>query len=246
MKSIFFESKLDFLRLYTCDTDSLINLLPKNHYRAVVEGANATMLDTIYGTYPYVTSTRCDTLGILSGAGFRLDVINHVNVIGVAKGAYVTRVGGGCLPTEDNTEYGEKIQAIGAEFGVTTGRKRRCGHQDAVELKFACQIMSVAEMNLTKLDIFSSFKTIKVCIDYKNPITNEIIITYPSDESSLANVEPVYMEFEGWYGFDFSKCTKREDLHPNCLNYITYLENYLNVKINYINTGKLRGQLITN
>uniref|UniRef100_A0A6C0EAE3 Adenylosuccinate synthase n=1 Tax=viral metagenome TaxID=1070528 RepID=A0A6C0EAE3_9ZZZZ len=226
--------------------DSIVNgfSFMKSHMksRMIIEGANAIMLDIDCGTYPYVTSSNCGIGGVLTGLSLSLKVMSKFKVIGVFK-SYITRVGGGCLPTEQDNEIGEMMQTLGHEFGVTTKRKRRCGWLDLVQLKYSCQVNGYDYLNITKLDILNAFEQIKVCTAYKSKY-DVLIEDFPSDEDRLKEVTPMYVTFDGWKDFDISKCTNWKDLHANIRNFIKFIEAYTNVPIKYINTGQEKGAMI--
>ncbi len=204
------------------------------------EGAQGVMLDIDYGTYPYVTSSNPIAGGAAVGGGMGASVIEEA--IGVFK-AYMTRVGEGPFITELTDETGEKIQQIGAEFGVTTGRKRRCGWFDGVIAKYSVLVGGITAIALTKLDVFDTFDEIKLCIAYRNKKTGEIITNYPTNVAEHYEYEPIYKTFNGWKQ-DIGKIKTYEDLPENARNYLRYLEGFLNVPIKIISTGPDREQTI--
>lgn len=225
-----------------CNGSYLIDDHRKKGGLLILEGANATMLDIECGTYPYVTSCSCSIGGVLTGISFNADILRNSELIGVLK-AYVTRVGGGVLPTELTDETGDIIQRLGGEFGVTTKRKRRCGWLDLVQMKYSVLVNGYTHLNLTKADILSAFDSVNVCVAYKDKDGNEIK-EYPSDEKDLQNVFPVYKQMAGWKNFDFTVCNSWSDLHPNFREYVLFIQNYLGVLIKYINTGQERDSMI--
>lgn len=162
----------------------------------LIEGANAIMLDIDAGTYPYVTSSNTGLGGVFTGLS-GLNPKSVASVIGVVK-AYTTRVGSGPFPSELVDEWGEKLQAIGKEFGATTGRKRRCGWLDLNAVKYSAGVNSYTAINLTKLDILDTFPEIQVAVSYRHPVSKEPIEGFPADLELLAKVEVEYVVFPGW------------------------------------------------
>ena len=180
---------------YTTDAVQYMKKAQDRDYKILIEGANALMLDIDYGTYPYVTSSNTGLGGIFTGLAINPTKLDKV--IGVVK-AYTTRVGEGIFKTEDLGEDGTQLQAIGREWGVSTGRKRRCGWLDLVVLKYSNNVNHYTILNLTKLDVLDTFKTIKVAVAYKDPQTGEELDYFPADLNYLETLEVVYKEFEGW------------------------------------------------
>lgn len=224
---------------YVIDTVPFIHNAIKQNKKILVEGANALLLDIDFGTYPFVTLSNTGIGGVHTGLGIPPQSIDHV--FGVVK-AYTTRVGEGPFPAEQLNEIGEKLQDIGAEVGVTTGRKRRCGWLDLVILKYLTLINGYTALNLTKLDVLDSFKEIEVAVGYK--YKGELLESFPADLSVLGNVEVVYKTFPGW-SQDISKVTKYEDLPENCRKYVEFIEEYLEVPIKWIGTGPGREATIS-
>jgi adenylosuccinate synthase len=208
----------------------------------LIEGANAIMLDIDAGTYPFVTSSNTGLGGVFTGLG-GLNLRYVENIYGVVK-AYTTRVGGGPFPTELSDEWGVKLQDIGREFGVTTGRKRRCGWLDLQVVKYSAAVNSYTAINLTKLDILDSFPTIKVATAYINPVTGEEIEGFPADLELLEKVEVKYQEFEGWQK-PIGQCRSFYDLPLKCREYIEFIEKFTEVRVKYIGVGPKREDMIT-
>ena len=210
----------------------------------VFEGANAVMLDIDHGTYPFVTSSSCTTAGVFTGSGINSTDFykNDYEIIGVMK-AYITRVGNGKLITESEDE-GKIMQKVGGEIGVTTGRMRRCGWLDLVQMRYSININGYTHLNITKMDVLSEFDKIYIANSYRHSITNENVDTYPADENDLHYLEPIYTQLDGWKGYDISTAKTYDDLHPNVKNYIKIIESHLRVPIKYINTGQERLQMI--
>ena len=247
-------NNINFIRSIVKDTVSLINNI-NNDSIILFEGANAFGLDTDFGTYPCVTSTSCITSACMSGTGISMrNLINrNVKVIGVFT-AYITRVGSGAFPTYQDNEWGKNVQDIGKEYGVTTGRKRRCGHLDLVQLAHSTLINGYDELNITKLDVLSFANEIKVCIDYYH--NNYIVDEFPSCDNSMKDMIPIYKTFPGW-GItpeELRNIKNYEDLPLTIKEFINYIEHYINSRINskikqkivvkYINTGPSRNDKI--
>lgn len=195
----------------------------------LAEGAQGSLLDIDYGSYPYVTSSSTTIGGVCTGLGVAPSRVGHV--YGIFK-AYCTRVGSGPFPTELFDETGEKIRKIGHEFGAVTGRPRRCGWLDLVALKYTVMIDGVTDLIMMKSDCLDSFETIKVCTSYiiDGKETNQ----FPFDTE--CEITPVYTEFKGW-NQDLTGCRKKEDLPETFKEYIRFMENYLKVPIKIISLG---------
>lgn len=226
------------------DTVQLINEAYKNKKRILAEGANATMLDIDFGTYPYVTSSSTSIGGVITGLGVSPGKIE--TVIGITK-AYTTRVGDGPFPTEcinnDDEEFGKQLRDIGREFGTTTGRSRRCGWLDLPVVKYTNTINGFNSLNLTKLDVLSTFKHIKLCVGYKYKNGEAYKGLFPSTLSELSLVEPVYELLPGWES-DISKVKEYDNLPQNCKKYVSRIEELLNIPIKWIGTGPERDSMV--
>lgn len=195
----------------------------------LAEGAQGSMLDIDYGSYPFVTSSTTSCAGACVGLGVNPHQIGHV--YGIFK-AYCTRVGSGPFPTELFDETGEKLREIGHEFGAVTGRPRRCGWLDLVALKYAVMISGVTDLIMMKSDCLDTFETIKVCTSY-------IVDGQPSDEwpfDTFADIQPVYTEFKGW-NTDLTHCRTEEELPAEFRDYIAFMEKFLGVPIKIISVG---------
>lgn len=227
------------LKPYVIDSVSFIHKAIADKKKILVEGANALMLDIDFGTYPYVTSSNTGIGGVLTGLGLPPRAIK--NVYGVVK-AYTTRVGEGPFPTEQLNEDGDKLQTIGAEYGVTTGRKRRCGWLDLVVLKYSNAINGYTSLNITKLDVLDTFKEIQVAVGYK--LNGKLLDSFPADLLELAKVEVVYETLPGWET-DITKVKSYDDLPENAKKYLKFIENYLNVPIEWIGTGPGRESMLS-
>ena len=195
----------------------------------LAEGAQGSLLDIDYGSYPYVTSSSTTIGGVCTGLGVAPSRVGHV--YGIFK-AYCTRVGSGPFPTELFDETGEKIREIGHEFGAVTGRPRRCGWLDLVALKYTVMLDGVTDLIMMKSDCLDSFETIKVCTSYiiDGKETNQ----FPFDTE--CEITPVYTEFKGW-NQDLTGCRKEEELPETFKEYIRFMENYLKVPIKIISLG---------
>lgn len=204
------------------------------------EGAQGVMLDVDYGTYPFVTSSNPIGGGACTGSGYGPTMIDEV--IGVAK-AYVTRVGEGPFVTELTDETGEKIRRIGHEFGVTTGRPRRCGWFDAVIMRYSVLVGGLTSVALTKTDVFDTFDEIKVCTAYKDTRDGKIYKHYPADVFMHKYLEPVYETHKGWNS-DISQIRDYEKLPENCRKYLERLEELLGVPVSIVSVGPDREQTI--
>ena len=228
----------DYLRPYVIDSSLKIYQAVQKKKNILFEGAQGTLLDLDHGTYPYVTSSNPIAGGACVGSGIGPTIIDRV--IGVAK-AYTTRVGEGPFPTELVDEIGELLGDRGAEFGTTTGRRRRCGWFDAVIGRYAVRINGLDCLAITKLDVLDELAEIKVCIAYK--IDGEICNHFPSNASDFANCQPVYKSFPGWQE-DTTNCQTLEDLPTKALNYLKFLAEVMEVPIAIVSLGPSRNQTI--
>lgn len=225
------------LRGYVADASVLVYDAIKAGKKVLFEGAQGTLLDLDFGTYPYVTSSHPTTGGVSAGVGIGPSMINKA--LGVVK-AYTTRVGKGPFPTELNDETGELIRQKGFEFGTVTGRPRRCGWFDAVIVRYAVRINGLTGIVLTKLDTLADMPVIKLCVGYK--LGGEIIREFPASIEDLALCEPIYEEFEGWG--DISNITEYAKLPANVLRYIERIEELCGTKVSIISVGPRRDQTI--
>ncbi|KAI0293601.1 AMPSase 2 [Russula brevipes] len=206
--------------------------------RILTEGANALMLDIDFGTYPYVTSSSTTVGGVCTGLGIPPRRIGKV--IGVMK-AYTTRVGGGPFPTEQLNDIGVHFQEVGREFGTTTGRRRRCGWLDLVVMKHSCQINGYDTLNLTKLDILDGLEEIKVGVKYL--VDGKELPGFPADLERLKEVEVSYVTFPGWKT-SIETMSSYGDMPENCKKYVTFIEEYLKVPVEWIGVGPGRESMI--
>ena len=226
------------LRPFVVDTVEYMHEAIVNKKKILIEGANALMLDIDFGTYPYVTSSSTGIGGVLTGLGIPPKTIR--NIYGVVK-AYTTRVGEGPFPTEQLNSVGETLQDVGAEYGVTTGRKRRCGWLDLVVLRYSTLINGYTSLNITKLDVLDKFKEIKVGVAYK--LNGKELKSFPEDLIDLAKVEVIYETLPGWET-DITKIKNYDDLPENAKKYLTFIEDYLQVPIQWVGTGPARDSML--
>ncbi|KAI9190145.1 Adenylosuccinate synthase [Blastocladiella emersonii ATCC 22665] len=229
------------LRPMVIDTVSYMNKSIVAKKRVLVEGANAAMLDIDFGTYPYVTSSNTTVGGVCTGLGIAPTRI--AKVIGVVK-AYTTRVGGGPFPTEQLNSVGEHLQTVGAEFGVTTGRKRRCGWLDMVVLNYSHAINGYTSINLTKLDVLDQLPEVKIGVKYTHTPTGEVLDSFPADLKFLSECEVTYETFPGWMT-DITKVRKWDDLPVNAQKYVRRIEELMGVPVEWIGVGPGREALVS-
>ena len=233
-----FFAAVDVLKtLNFTDSEEYIFNAQKNNKSILAEGAQGSLLDIDFGTYPYVTSSNTTAAGACTGLGVAPNSIK--DVYGIFK-AYTTRVGSGPFPTELFDEDGEAMGRIGKEFGATTGRSRRCGWLDLVALKYACQINGVTQLMMMKADVLSGFKTIKICTSYLYK-GNEIE-HFPYDINS-ENIEPIYKNFNGWED-DLTQKEDFDDLPKSLKDFISYIEKELNIPMSIVSVGPDRKQTI--
>jgi adenylosuccinate synthase len=234
----FFEA-VEFLReLNIVNGEYFINDQLSKGRKVLAEGAQGSMLDIDFGTFPYVTSSNTVSAGVCSGLGVAPQKIK--DVIGVTK-AYCTRVGGGPFPTELHDETGEKLRKIGNEFGATTGRPRRCGWIDLVALRFACMINGVTKLVMTKADVLDAFDELAVCTSYQVNGKSSSEIPFRLDK---AEVIPVYKNFSGW-DKPSSAAKTASELPDTMHDYVKFINEYLGVNVHYISNGPGRDQIIS-
>lgn len=223
LDDMFGEDVCSLIRPFVCDTYKLLRIAEASKANILLEGAQGTLLDIDHGTYPYVTSSNCSIGAALTGTGLNHKAIRKV--IGVTK-AYVTRVGEGPFPTEQNNEYGTKLREVGREYGTTTGRNRRCGWLDLVNLSYACQLNGVDDLIVTKLDVLDSFQTIPVCV---------------RTETEFNPTE--YYNASGWNS-PTKGMRNKNDLPRNALAYIDLIRNNVKVDVSHISTSPEREDMI--
>lgn len=233
----FFEAIEALKNIPQVDSEHFVNQYLKDGKSVLAEGAQGTMLDVDFGSYPFVTSSNTTTAGACTGLGIAPQKIGEV--IGIFK-AYCTRVGGGPFPTELENETGEALRRIGHEFGATTGRPRRCGWIDLPALKYAIMLNGVTQLVMTKADVLSGFDDIYACTHYRHQ--GETIDYMPYDICTVA-AEPVLEKIPGWKE-DLTGIRSPEDVPERLKSYITYLEKALEVPIKYLSVGPDRVQTL--
>jgi adenylosuccinate synthase len=237
MEEEFFEA-LEFLRQFKIvQGEYFINEKLSQGKKVLAEGAQGSMLDVDFGTFPFVTSSNTISAGVCTGLGVAPQQIREV--IGVTK-AYCTRVGGGPFPTELADETGDLLRKAGSEYGATTGRPRRCGWIDLVALRYACMINGVTKLVMTKADVLDDFEKLKMCTKYRiaGKETEEIPF-----QMLQQPIEPVLSSFQGWKK-DITTTKDFNSLPDEMKTYISFIDSYLKVKVSYISNGPGRDQLI--
>ncbi len=233
----FFAAVEELIELTFIDSEEYLYQAQKEGKKILAEGAQGSLLDIDFGTYPYVTSSNTTAAGACTGLGIAPSQIGEVK--GIFK-AYTTRVGSGSFPTELFDADGETMGRVGNEFGATTGRSRRCGWLDLVALKYAVQINGVTELNMMKGDVLSGFKKLKICTAYK--YRGETISHLPYNIEK-ENITPIYTEMEGW-NEDLTKMSEVDQLPKALMTYIDFLEKELEVPIKIVSVGPDRTQTI--
>lgn len=226
------------LKPYVCDTVTLLHKALEQDRKIVIEGAQATLLDIDFGSYPYVTSSNPTIGGMLTGSG--MNAGNIGNVYGIIK-AYSSRVGEGPYVTELKDEVGDKIRDLGHEYGTTTGRPRRCGWLDLVTLKYAKRLNGLTALCVNHLDTVGKLDKIKVCVAYD--VNGEKTEDFTTNLEFLNAAKPVYEEFEGNFG-DLSGCRTYEELPKKAQDYICFIEKYIGIPVKFIGTGAERDAMI--
>lgn len=226
------------IRPYVCDTSVRIYDEIMNNKNVLFEGAQGMLLDIDHGSYPYVTSSNTTSGGVSNGTGIGPTMIT--NAVGICK-AYTTRVGKGPFPTELNDDMGEWIREKGHEFGVTTGRARRCGWLDLVILKTTVRVCGLTSLAVTKIDTLAGLDKVKVCVGYK--FDGKVIDYFPASLEDVAKCEPVYEEFAGW---DESVANARsyDEIPENAKIYLRRIEEFTGTKISIVSVGPERAQTI--
>jgi len=237
MEVEFFDSIKKLKKLTFIDSEEYLNQAMKSGKTILAEGAQGSLLDIDFGTYPFVTSSNTTAAGACTGLGVAPKKINEV--YGIFK-AYTTRVGSGPFPTELFDKVGEKMAKVGREFGAVTGRERRCGWLDLVALKYTCEINGVTQLMMMKSDVLSGFKNLKICTAYN--YKGEVIkhLPYNIEEE---NVSPIYTTFKCWKE-DLTKMTDVSQLPSELNEYIDFLEKELEIPIKIVSVGPDRKQTI--
>lgn len=233
----FFEAVETLKSLKFIDSEEFIHQAQHNEESILAEGAQGSLLDIDFGTYPFVTSSNTTAAGACTGLGVAPNTIG--DVFGIFK-AYTTRVGSGPFPTELFDKDGETMAKVGHEFGATTGRPRRCGWLDLVALKYACQVNGVTQLIMMKGDVLSGFKTLKACTSYIYKGTEISHLPFNIEED---NVSPVYTELKGWKE-DLTAISDPKKLPNEFNSYVAFIEEYLNLPITIVSVGPDRKQTI--
>lgn len=233
-----YEEYATILKPYVCDTVTLLHKYLKEDKYMVIEGAQASLLDIDFGSYPYVTSSNPTIGGMLTGTGLSAHDIG--DVFGVIK-AYSSRVGEGPFVTELKDEIGDTIRDLGHEYGTVTGRPRRCGWLDLVTVRYSVLINGVNYINLNHLDTIGKLETIKVCVGYE--VDGVVTTDFSTNEEFLNKAKPVYKEFKGNYG-DISNCKTFEELPAQARDYVNFIEEFTETKVALIGTGAERENMI--
>ncbi len=228
----------DRLRPFVCDTTRLLSQSIEQGKKILFEGANAALLDIDHGTYPFVTSSSCSSLGIYAGSGIPGGSLE--NVVGIVK-LYTSRVGSGPFPTEQDNEIGSNLRENGNEFGTTTGRPRRCGWLDLVAVKYTAKLSGATAIGCTGLSVLKGVENIKVCIGYRH--NGEEADGFPADAGVLSQVEPIYEQFEG-FDQPIDACSSYNQLPAQARTYVEFVEQYLGIPIRMVCVGKRRDQII--
>ena len=234
-----YQQHAQLLGPHVCDTTRLVHGAMDVKKRVLFEGANATLLDVDHGTYPFVTSSNCSSLGLYAGAGVPGRHVEHL--IGVVK-AYSTRVGGGPMPTELKDDVGETIRQVGREYGTTTGRPRRCGWLDLVALKYAVRLNGVTGICLMLLDVLAGLDRLRLCVGYRDADGTETDL-FPVDARDLGGVRPVYEDLPG-FGRSIEDCRSFDQLPAAAQAYVKRVQEHLGVPVRMISIGPQRDQII--
>ncbi len=233
----FFEALELMRQLKIVNGEYFINDQISQGKKVLAEGAQGSMLDVDFGTFPFVTSSNTISAGVCTGLGVAPQKIREV--LGVTK-AYCTRVGSGPFPTELHDDTGEMLRKVGSEFGATTGRPRRCGWIDLVALKFACMINGVTQIVMTKADVLDAFEELNVCETYRINGKDQAMVPY---QMMKTKIDPQYKSFPGWQT-DITKIKSFENLPRQMKEYIAHINQFLGVPVKYISNGPGRDQII--
>ena len=233
-----FKNYKEIINNHVKDTSLMISNAIKEGKNILFEGAQGTLLDIDHGTYPFVTSSNTSSANAAIGSG--VGPLNLNKIVGVTK-AYISRVGSGPFITEQKNDIGDYLIEKGAEFGVVTGRRRRCGWLDLISLKYSVRVNSLTELFITKLDVLSGLEEIKLGVGYMNG--DKVITDYPYQQNVFYNAEPVYETYAGW-SEDITSVRSFDDLPENAKKYITAIEDFIEIPITFISVGPERNQNI--
>jgi len=233
-----FNNYKEIINNHVKDTSLMISNAIKEGKNILFEGAQGTLLDIDHGTYPFVTSSNTSSANAAIGSGVGPLTLNKI--VGVTK-AYISRVGSGPFITEQKNDIGDYLIEKGAEFGVVTGRRRRCGWLDLISLKYSVRVNSLTELFITKLDVLSGLEEIKLGVGYMNG--DKVITDYPYQQNVFYNAEPVYETYAGW-SEDITSVRSFDNLPENAKKYITAIEDFIEIPITFISVGPERNQNI--
>lgn len=233
-----FKNYKEIINNHVKDTSLMISNAIKEGKNILFEGAQGTLLDIDHGTYPFVTSSNTSSANAAIGSG--VGPLNLNKIVGVTK-AYISRVGSGPFITEQKNDIGDYLIEKGAEFGVVTGRRRRCGWLDLISLKYSVRVNSLTELFITKLDVLSGLEEIKLGVGYMNG--DKVITDYPYQQNVFYNAEPVYETYAGW-SEDITSVRSFDNLPENAKKYITAIEDFIEIPITFISVGPERSQNI--
>jgi adenylosuccinate synthase len=228
----------DRLRSHVCDTTELLHAAIGGDQLVLFEGANANLLDVDFGTYPFVTSSNCSSLGIYPGSGVPGGTLS--NIIGIAK-LYTSRVGGGPFPTEIHDELADTIRDAGHEYGTTTGRPRRCGWVDTVALRFTTKLSGVTALACTGLSVLAGLPELNVCVGYN--LDGKRINHFPGDADALDRAQPIYEKLPGFQG-PIDQCRAFDELPDAARQYVAFVEKQVGVPIRMVCVGRRRDQIL--
>jgi adenylosuccinate synthase len=237
MEPDWFEGIETIRQLSVTDSEHYLNKALIAGKKILAEGAQGSLLDIDFGSYPFVTSSNTVTAGACTGLGIAPNKIG--DVIGIVK-AYCTRVGSGPFPTEQDNDAGEELRQIGHEFGATTGRPRRCGWLDLIALKYTVMINGVTELHMTKADVLSHLDTIPVCTAYR--INGQLVDDFPYSVDS-EGIEPIYTDLKGWK-IDLTGMRKEAELPSELIQYVDFVERFIGIPVTVISVGPDRTQTI--